>query len=157
MLGKSCFQRMARCLLCQQAMNTPLVLICDDDVVLARALQRDAERRGLRTVVETEGRVHQRAREHRPEVILLDVHQKGVDGRDQLAALKKDPATRECEVVVISGALERCVEAECLVLGAAAFERKPFRRALMDDVRNLAWERRQAPSFPGWLRFGSVS
>ena len=42
------------------------------------------------------------AREHLPDLILLDIHLPDLDGDEVLARLQADPATREIPVVVLS-------------------------------------------------------
>ena len=68
-------------------MPSPVVLIADDEPLLVSALVREARRSGLTSVSDTTSeRVLELAREHRPAVIILDIHQ-NQDGRDLLAQL----------------------------------------------------------------------
>lgn len=120
-------------------MSVATVLIADDDPVMLAGLCLQARFHGLKPIGVAEGEVVALAREHRPTVIVLDIHQKGFDGRDVLAQLKRDPLTRDSEVVVISGREERSTQAECLALGAAAFRRKPVEWEFMEEVARLAY------------------
>jgi signal transduction histidine kinase/ActR/RegA family two-component response regulator len=66
------------------------------------------------------------AREHRPDIVLLDLHLPDLQGDKVLIRLKAEPATRETPVVVLSadaspGQIRRLREA-----GAAAFLTKPI-------------------------------
>jgi CheY-like chemotaxis protein len=66
------------------------------------------------------------AREHRPELILLDLNLPDMPGREVLRRLRGEPATREIPVVVISadatpGEIERMLAA-----GAADYMTKPL-------------------------------
>jgi CheY-like chemotaxis protein len=68
----------------------------------------------------------QLAREHSPDLILLDLHLPGLPGWEVLAELKADAATREIPVIVISAdatsrQIERLMEA-----GARSYLTKPL-------------------------------
>ena len=73
-----------------------------------------------------------------PEQILLDVNQPK-DGRDLLAALKRDERTRDIKVMVISGRDDQFTRQTCLELGADDFQPKPFDALLMSRVARLAY------------------
>ncbi len=66
------------------------------------------------------------AREHHPDIILLDLHLPGMLGEQVLAGLREDPRTATIPVVVLSadatpGRIERL-----LVAGAEAYLTKPI-------------------------------
>ena len=132
-------------------MSAPKVLIADDDEVMLRALERQALRHGLQPITASEGQVLELALEHRPAVVVLDIHQRGFDGRDVLAQLKRTPEMRHTEVVVISGREEPSTQAECLTLGAAAFQRKPVEWSFMEEVARLARQVSAGVSEASWL------
>ncbi|MBF5045775.1 MULTISPECIES: PleD family two-component system response regulator [Myxococcaceae] len=132
-------------------MSAPKVLIADDDEVMLRALERQALKHGLRPITASEGQVLELALEHRPAVVVLDIHQRGFDGRDVLAQLKRAPEMRRTEVVVISGQEEPSTQAECLMLGAAAFQRKPVEWSFMEEVARLARQVSAGASEASWL------
>ncbi len=115
----------------------PLILISDDDEQVARSLERGARRLGLRCLIDTSSEVVSLAVEHQPAVIVLDVCQR-LDGRDLLAALKRDPRTGAIEVVVLSAREDPFTQAVCIELGANAFEAKPFDQHVLWRVARLA-------------------
>ena len=105
------------------------ILICDDDAQVVRALAREARAAGWLAVAETSAAtVFTLALRHRPEMIVLDVHQL-IDGRELLTALRKDPRTSGIRMVMVSGSDLPDLKRECLALGADAFVAKPFRFA----------------------------
>src|SRR5512132_653732 len=71
----------------------PTILIADDEPSVVAALAREARRAGLSYITDTTSQqVLELAVRHQPAVIILDLKQH-VDGRDILAALKRDPRT----------------------------------------------------------------
>ena len=118
----------------------PLVLICDDEPQIVSALGRQARRYGLEVIGDTHAnRVCELARKHRPAVIILDIMQE-VDGRDILAALKKDPATKDVKVIMLSAVEDQFTRQVCLELGAEDYALKPFDSTFMAKVARLVHE-----------------
>jgi two-component system response regulator AdeR len=107
--------------------HDPRVLLSDDDRGVLRALERAAQREGLEPTCEDDPRnIVGLAREICPQVIVLDVEQRGLDGRQVLAALKADPDTRDIRVVMLSGVEDQRTRHECLILGAEDYVVKPL-------------------------------
>ena len=66
------------------------------------------------------------AREHRPDLVVLDLHLPDMDGDEVLRRLREDPATRDMPIVILSadattGQLERLLDA-----GADGYLTKPI-------------------------------
>lgn len=120
------------------ALDPRVLLISDDDPGVLSSLGRLARSVGFKPILDGDGKAMELARAHKPAVIVLDIHQKGIDGRDLLARLKSDPTTRGAEVVVISGVEERYTANECLALGAVAFKGKPLPADFMAELARLA-------------------
>lgn len=119
-------------------MTPPVVLISDDEPLIVSALAREAKRSGLTCISDTTSeRVLDLARQHRPAVIILDINQHQ-DGRDLLAQLKQDPATRDCKVIILSGVEDQFTRHVCFELGADDYEVKPFDPTFMTRVARLA-------------------
>ncbi len=66
------------------------------------------------------------ARENHPDLVLLDVHLPDIDGEEVLARLKRDPATREIPVVVLSADATATQSAKLVEAGASAYLTKPI-------------------------------
>lgn len=115
----------------------PVVLISDDEPMLVSALAREARRVGLEPITDTTSNVVDVARRHHPDVILLDLRQR-IDGRDLLASLKRDPATRDVKVIVLSAEEDQFMRHICLQLGADDYEVKPFDPMFLRKVARLA-------------------
>lgn len=64
------------------------------------------------------------------DLVLADVSMPGVGGFELCRRIKRDPATRDIPVILISSGLAPELEAEGLGLGAADFVHKPVNPAL---------------------------
>lgn len=77
------------------------------------------------------------AKQHRPELILLDVLMPGMDGFEVFRQLKNDPRTASIPVIFLTGVSDVSAEEVGLNMGAVDFIAKPFRTAvLLARVRN---------------------
>lgn len=121
----------------------PRILISDDDPLVLRTLSKLAERKGLEVIEDPEQEVVELARKAAPDVILVDVHQPKVDGRNLLMRLKEAPATSDIEVFVMSGKSEPSTRTECLLLGALEFLPKPIDLDMFLFVSRIAWAQAQ--------------
>lgn len=65
------------------------------------------------------------ARQHRPDVVLLDIYMPGMDGIAVLEALRADPATADALVVMVSGSSEEDLITKAMAAGADDFLVKP--------------------------------
>ena len=118
--------------------SRPLVLISDDEPLIVSSFARNARMFGLEVISDTTSeRVLELARQYKPKVIVMDIHQR-VDGRDLLARLKKDPETRDCQVIVLTGVEDQFTRHVCFDLGAVDYEVKPFDSTFMVKVARLA-------------------
>jgi signal transduction histidine kinase/DNA-binding response OmpR family regulator len=83
--------------------SRPLVLVVEDDAAAAELLSRQIERAGFRTEVARSGKqALADARTRKPAAITLDILLPDLDGWEVLTRLKKDEATSEIPVVVVS-------------------------------------------------------
>jgi two-component system cell cycle response regulator DivK len=88
----------------------PLVLIVDDDERNVRLARDLLERDGLRTLsAGTASDALELAREHRPDVILLDLRLPDVDGPETARRLAADHRTADIPIVGWSALAERDV------------------------------------------------
>ena len=66
------------------------------------------------------------ARDNQPDLVLLDVHLPDIDGEEVLARLKRDPATRDIPVVVLSADATTTQSDRLIEAGASAYLTKPI-------------------------------
>lgn len=109
----------------------PRILIVDDEpmnlTTLSALLKED-----YRLMVATRGEQALKvAREHRPDLILLDITMPGIDGYEVCTQLKADERTRGIPVIFITGLTEAEDETRGLELGAADYIAKPFNLAVV--------------------------
>jgi two-component system, cell cycle response regulator DivK len=110
----------------------PLVLIVDDDERNVRLARDVLERDGLRTLSAlTAFEALELAREHRPDVVLLDLRLPDLDGPEVKRRLAADERTAAIPVVAWSALAERDAGAWLERSGFAGYLEKPV------DVRTL--------------------
>ncbi|MBO1438779.1 ATP-binding protein [Meiothermus sp. CFH 77666] len=76
------------------------------------------------------------AREHRPNLILLDLHLPDMQGKDVLLRLKSDARTRDIPVVILSADASPQQIEYLLAQGASAYITKPLEVSYLLDVLN---------------------
>ncbi len=116
------------------------VLVADDDPIIVRLLEVNLGLEGfaVETAVRGEDAVS-RARELRPDVIILDVMMPGMNGYDVAQLLREEPQTADIPVVFLSARTQEEDRQRGEELGVAAYVTKPFDPAeLVDLVRRLA-------------------
>jgi DNA-binding response OmpR family regulator len=76
--------------------------------------------------------------QHPPDLILLDLMMPGLDGYQVTKQLKRNRATRNIAIIIISALYDRSAKMLALTAGAEDFLTKPVERAeLCITVRNL--------------------
>lgn len=116
----------------------PVLLVVDDEPMIHTMLQRCFGRAGYAYVGALDGQEGlDKAREIRPDVILLDVTMPGLDGRDVLDALQRDPELKDVPVVVITAAADHLSRLCVLQSGALEVVEKPFDPVILQ--RRLGW------------------
>lgn len=105
-----------------------ILIVTDEHSV--RALQRRLESLGARVWAQSTGRaVTAAAREHAPDLILLDLALPGLGGSRAIRALKKEPATHAIPVIVVSASNDVESRVECLDEGASDCLTRPISHA----------------------------
>jgi CheY-like chemotaxis protein len=122
------------------------ILVAEDNHFLQKAVKRSFEAQGYVVVAALDAaQMLQALTNEKPDLIVLDVNLPDADGRDLLANLKKDPATRPIPVIVWSG---RGVDSDrriALELGAEDYVEKGPPSELVRKIERLLLRlRRQA-------------
>jgi signal transduction histidine kinase/ActR/RegA family two-component response regulator len=141
-------------LLAVRAYPTPRrVLYVEDMVENVRLVEQILTHRPSVTLIPAmlAGVALELAREHRPDLVLLDLHLPGIDGEEVLRRLRADPHTAGPPVVVVSAEVTRSGNRErLLAAGAAEYLTKPLDlgrlRALVAEVSRAPGAASRLPS-----------
>jgi len=110
----------------------PKVALIEDDAVMLSLLQMLLEYEGFETVqLDGMGKVDDIVdilRQARPDLILMDVHLRQINGLDLLRELRKDPSLQAVKILISSG-ME--LSSESSMEGADGFILKPY---MPDDL-----------------------
>lgn len=114
------------------------ILIADDEVHLVKILQLTLERAGYETIIAYDGgEALKKAREERPELVILDFLLPVLDGYKVCRMLKSGELTKSIPVIILSardlsrGAIDEPIAADF-------FMEKPFNSTvLLDRISNL--------------------
>lgn len=103
------------------------ILVADDDAVILGLLEVNFEMEGFTVVTAEDGAVAlDRARETKPDIIVLDVMMPNMTGHEVAAALKADPDLADIPVIFVSAKAQSADIARGMELGAADYVTKPF-------------------------------
>jgi CheY-like chemotaxis protein/GGDEF domain-containing protein len=104
------------------------ILAVDDDESNLQLLRDVCEASGWVVATEKEGASGlSRAREVKPDVILLDIMMPGTGGMELLESLQADPDLKQVPVVFVTAVNDPRSEEKAFQLGAVDYVRKPFR------------------------------
>lgn len=113
-------------------MNAEFTLLIVDDEKHNRALLTELLRADYRIILAKDGaQALERAQEHRPDLILLDVLMPDMDGYAVIRELKNDDLTRDIPVIFITALDSTGDEERGLELGAVDYISKPFHPSIV--------------------------
>jgi DNA-binding response OmpR family regulator len=108
------------------------VLVVDDEPQVVWMLQFSLEAEGFQTFAARDGRTAlDELRQHRPQLVLLDIMMPIMDGWSLLQEIRDFPDGERPRVVVVSARASLRDRAKAAELGAVAFVAKPFN---VDDL-----------------------
>ncbi len=137
-------------------MRMARVLVIEDEADLREVLDYNLTKEGHRvTLVATGADGLRVAREQQPELILLDLMLPDATGTSVCKTLKKDPATREIRVIMVTAKGEEIDRVVGFELGADDYVVKPFSvRELL--LRVGAVLRRKETASSDFVEFGEL-
>jgi DNA-binding response OmpR family regulator len=126
------------------------ILLVEDEPDVADLIRYHLAREGYDVgVVSSGAEAMRRAREWRPEIILLDIMVPELNGWEVCRRLKHDPETRHVPVIMVTGRADEGDKVLGLELGADDYVTKPFSpRELLARIRAVA-RRGRAPEAGG--------
>jgi DNA-binding response OmpR family regulator len=122
-------------------MQTPKILIVEDETVLSSALSIKFEKEGFEVkVVESGDLVLSTAQDWKPNLILLDLLLPKKLGKDVLQELKADPEQKSIPVVILSNLDSDDDIKACLAMGAVDYFVKANHpiKEIIEKVKNIA-------------------
>jgi CheY-like chemotaxis protein len=119
--------------------ESALVLVVDDDPETRALVCEVLDADGLRTITAADGEdALASAERYRPDLIILDVMMRGMDGYTALTHLQGHAATRGIPVIMLTGQEEKIYRILSIGGGATLHLTKPFTpKALMQAVRQI--------------------
>jgi len=113
------------------------ILVVDDDPAMLDLLGAALGREGYRTICARDGEeALEKTREHRPDLISMDLFMPGVSGREAIARLRSDKELASIPILIVS------VDERCGTAGADAVINKPVDVAqYLERIRALLGER----------------
>jgi len=106
------------------------VLIVDDSPTIVAMLRKFLQQNGYATLEAGDAEKGvEIARAERPDMIFLDIVLPGMNGFAALRLLRRDEATRDIPIVMISGNEQATEQFYAQRIGADDFMKKPFSRA----------------------------
>ena len=98
------------------------VLIIDDEQELLKMYEQAFSNTGFTSILAENGEVGiKKAKDQKPDVILLDIIMPKMNGLDVLAEIKKDPEIKEIPVILLTNLPEECSGEKSKELGAAGY------------------------------------
>jgi CheY-like chemotaxis protein len=127
------------------------LLLCDDEPDIRRIAEIALRGSGPREILHagSGSEAVALARQHVPDLIVLDVMMPELDGLAALATLKAWPATRSIPIVLMTARASRLEQARYLQLGASAVVVKPFDPAQLTDTVDRVLAAEASPRSPG--------
>jgi len=135
----------------------PKVLVIEDERDVQQVLAYNLRQAGHEVTAASGGHEGLRlAREHLPDVVLLDLMLPDLPGTEVCRALKRDPTTKHCAVIMVTAKGEEVDRVVGFELGAADYVVKPFSvRELMLRVAGILRRGSEALSLPAF-EFGCL-
>ncbi len=133
------------------------VLAVDDEKDIVELVRYHLEKEGFQCLVGADGPTALRlAREHRPDLLILDLMLPGLDGLEVCRQLRRDPATARLPIIMLTARAEEVDRVVGLEVGADDYVVKPFSpRELVARVRAVL-RRVQEPAGPAVRRIGDL-
>lgn len=118
------------------------ILVVDDEPYMHRLLQHHFDQAGFVMLSANNGNeAIAMAASEKPDLVVMDVMMADMDGLTALKHLKKDDATKNIPVIVITANAHHVTRQESGISGATLFLTKPFSPAqLLAEIKKLVPE-----------------
>ena len=110
------------------------VLVADDDEDILQLVSFRLERAGYTVVTAADGQqALAAARQHQPDLAVLDVMMPGLNGYEVTRQLRADPATAAIPVILLTARVQEADVSRGFEAGADDYLRKPFSPQELQD------------------------
>jgi DNA-binding response OmpR family regulator len=125
---------------------TTKILLADDSVTIQKVVELTFSDKNYKVTTVGDGEsALRKAREARPDIILLDVIMPGMDGYEVCSVLKQDPDLKDVPVLLLTGTFEVFDTEKSQRVHADGYITKPFEsQELIARVRRLVSQNRPA-------------
>lgn len=118
--------------------DTAKILVVDDEPEITEIVETFLSESGYEVAVEnTPGKAVTKAREFKPDVILLDIMMPGVDGYAVCEEIKADPAFASIPVIFLTGKDRTDDMGRSFRSGGDMFIKKPFSCDRLLEIVNI--------------------
>ena len=119
-------------------LNTAKVLVIDDEPEITEIIETFLSEYGFQVAIENSSeRAVDRAREIRPDIILLDIMMPGLDGYDVCQQLKKDNEFDKIPIIFLTGKDRSDDMGRSFKSGGDMFIKKPFSCERLLEIINI--------------------
>jgi two-component system cell cycle response regulator DivK len=116
-------------------MSEALILIVEDDEKNMKLIRHLLQYKGYRTLeASTAGMGVALAKEHHPDLILMDIQLPDFDGITALERLRADPETRTIKAMAVSASVMPEDRSRILAAGFNGFQGKPIKLVEFSDA-----------------------
>ena len=118
-------------------MSGELILIVEDQELNRKLLRDVLAAKGYRTLeTETAEEGLDLAREHKPDLVLMDIQLPGINGIEALVRLRADPSTVAIPVIAVTASAMQPNRRQILAAGFDAYQPKPINvKGFLEAVR----------------------
>lgn len=136
-------------------MSSATILIVDDEASIQRVVQAYLAHEGFRVLCTADGsEVLELVRQHRPDLVILDLMLPGMDGMELAARLRQES---EVFILMLTARSEEADRVAGLRIGADDYMTKPFSpRELVARVEAILRRRRAVAESDSALRFEHI-
>lgn len=123
--------------------SRPLAMVVDDSITVRRVMEKFLERSGLRVVTARDGLdAISKLRDHKPDIILLDIEMPRMDGYEFAAHVRNDERVSDVPIIMITSRVGDKHRARAIEIGVNDYLGKPYQDAkLLDAITRLLEER----------------
>jgi chemosensory pili system protein ChpA (sensor histidine kinase/response regulator) len=122
------------------------VMVVDDSITVRRVTERLLERNGMRVITAKDGLdAVSLLRDHRPDIILLDIEMPRMDGYEVANHVRNDPRLKQIPIVMITSRVGQKHRARAIESGVDDYLGKPYQEnQLLAAIGALVEDRRVA-------------